>query len=389
MRYYMFEPSLQLLLEAEKLGRVTAHRQNGLVGFKYSMNTIYTGDWDDVTLNARGIVFNEKTGEIVARPFKKFFNYQEFYTAEGLKSELYLKVPQEFKPNLEGPFRCMEKVDGSLGIVFLNPFTHKWQVKTGGSFDSDQAVWAQEWFDKNINTNLLIEGFTYCFEIVSKEDIHPIRYDYEGMVLLGAISNSTGEEVPLSQIQNIAQRLNVRMVELYEFEKFLDAVEWAKKLPKTQEGLVITFDNGFKTKAKSDDWCQLAKMFEGMTKWNIWVCYDIEKDFFHAHVDKHNSYKPIDDEVLFIPEELPEIREYAEWIRTEITNRTDDYVQVAQQIMDAKPNRKDQFQMAVDTMEQNEVPIIMCAIDYLLGKKSIKGVKISVHKMIQPQNEEV
>lgn len=385
----MFEPSLQLLLEAEKLGRVTAHRQNGLVGFKYSMNTIYTGDWDDVTLNARGIVFNEKTGEIVARPFKKFFNYQEFWDLDGNPSPLYERLPDEFLPNLCGKFRCMEKVDGSLGIVFLNPFTTKWQVKTGGSFDSDQAVWAQNWFDKNINTDLLIEGFTYCFEIVSKEDIHPIRYDYEGMVLLGAISNSTGEEVPLSQIKNIAQRLNVRMVELYEFEKFNDAVEWAKKLPKTQEGLVITFDNGFKTKAKSDDWCQLAKMFEGMTKWNIWVCYDIEKDFFHAHVDKHNSYKPIDDEVLFIPEELPEIREYAEWIRTEITNRTNDYVQVAQQIMDAKPNRKDQFQMAVDTMEQNEVPIIMVAIDYLLGKKSIKGVKIAVHKMIQPQNEEV
>jgi len=31
----------------------------------------------------------------------------------------------------------------------------------------------------------------------------------------------------------------------------------------------------------------------------------------------------------------------------------------------------------------------MVAIDYLLGKKSIKGVKIAVHKMIQPQNEEV
>ena len=203
----MFEPSLQLLLEAEKLGRVNAHRQNGLVGFKYSMNTIYTGDWDDVTLNARGIVFNEKTGEIVARPFKKFFNYQEFYDGEGNQSELYLKVPQEFKPNLEGPFRCMEKVDGSLGIVFKNPFTKKWQVKTGGSFDSEQSNWAQSWFDQHIDINLLVEGFTYCFEIIYNEDVHPIHYDFEGMVLLGALSNETGFEVPLAQIQNIAKRL--------------------------------------------------------------------------------------------------------------------------------------------------------------------------------------
>lgn len=385
----MFEPSLQLLLEAEKLGRVTAHRQNGLVGFKYSMNTIYAGDWDDVTLNARGIVFNEKTGEIVARPFKKFFNYQEFYTGEGLKSELYLKVPQEFKPNLEGPFRCMEKVDGSLGIVFKNPFTKKWQVKTGGSFDSEQSNWAQSWFDQHIDINLLVEGFTYCFEIIYNEDVHPIHYDFEGMVLLGALSNETGFEVPLAQIQNIARRLKVRMVKLYEFEKFLDAVSWAKKLPKTQEGLVITFDNGFKTKAKSDDWCQLAQMFEGMTKWNIWVCYDIKKDFFHAHVDKHNSYKPIDDEVLFIPEELPNIREYAENLRHEIAEKTDDYIQVAQQIMDAKSTRKEQYQMAVDTMEMSEVPIIMLALDHLAGKKTVDSVRMCVHKFLQPQNEEV
>lgn len=392
------ELNLDKFYEYVKQGKLSCCEKqfgnNTLVSFKYTNETIYNQLWDEITLNARGITFEKETGKIVSFPFKKFFNFQELYNPiTGEQTDLYKKVKKyQGYDNLDYSFdkqhfRCLEKIDGSCGQVFF--YKNKWIVKTLGSFDSDQAVWAQKWFDKNINTILLIEGFTYCFEIVSKEDIHPIRYDFEGMVLLGAISNSTGEEVPLSQIQNIAERLNVRMVELYEFEKFLDAVEWAKKLPKTQEGLVITFDNGFKTKAKSDDWCQLAKMFEGMTKWNIWVCYDIEKDFFHAHVDKHNSYKPIDDEVLFIPEELPEIREYAEWIRTEITNRTNDYVQVAQQIMDAKPNRKDQFQMAVDTMEQNEVPIIMVAIDYLLGKKSIKGVKIAVHKMIQPQNEEV
>lgn len=385
----MYEPNLSDLLQAEKEGRVTAHRQNGLVGFKYSMNTIYTGDWDEVTLNARGIVFNEKTGEIVARPFQKFFNYQEFYDGEGNYSALWEHVPLAWKPNLSGKFRCMEKVDGSLGIVFFNPFTNKWQVKTGGSFDSEQSNWAQGWFDKNINTDLLIEGFTYCFEIIYDGDVHPIHYDFEGMVLLGALSNDTGLEVPLSQIQNIAQRLNVRMVKLYEFEKFLDAVAWAKKLPKTQEGLVITFDNGFKTKAKSDDWCQLAQMFEGMTKWNIWVCYDIKKDFFHAHVDKHNSYKPIDDEVLFIPEELPNIREYAENLRHEIAEKTDDYIQVAQQIMDMKSTRKEQYQLAVDTMEMREVPIIMLALDYLAGKRTVDSVRICVHKFLQPQNEEV
>ena len=56
--------SLQEFLKDEKLSRGSAHRQNGLIGFKYTNETIYTQDWDIVTLNARGIAFNEKTGEV-------------------------------------------------------------------------------------------------------------------------------------------------------------------------------------------------------------------------------------------------------------------------------------------------------------------------------------
>ena len=366
---------------------------NTLVSFKYTNETIYKQLWNEITLNARGITFEKETGNVVSFPFKKFFNFQELYNPIiGEQTELYKKVKKyQGYDNLDYPidkqkFRCLEKLDGSCAQVFF--YNKKWIVKTLGSFDSDQARWAQKWFDKNINTLYLIQNRTYLFEIVSNEDIHPIRYDFEGMVLLGVISNNTGEEYSLETIQETATMLNVRMAKVYDFDNFNEAVSWAKKLPKTQEGLVITFDNGFKTKAKSDDWCQLAKMFEGMTKWNIWVCYDIEKDFFHAHVDKHNSYKPTDDEVLFIPEELPDIREYAENLRHEIAERTDDYIQVAQQIMDMKSTRKEQYQLAVDTMEKNEVPIIMIALDYLAGKKTVDSVRMCVHKFLQPQNEE-
>ena len=79
MEYKMSRlPTLQEFLEAEKKGRISSHRQGHLIGFKYTNETIYAQDWDEVTLNARGIAFNELTGEVVARPFKKFFNYKNF-----------------------------------------------------------------------------------------------------------------------------------------------------------------------------------------------------------------------------------------------------------------------------------------------------------------------
>ena len=379
-------PSLQEFLKAEKKGRISAHRQGHLVGFKYTNETIYAQDWDEVTLNARGIAFNELTGEVVARPFKKFFNYQEFFDGEGNHSSLYNKLPPEWLPNITGSARYMEKVDGSLGIVFYNPFDKKWQVKTGGSFDSEQAIWAQKWFDKNINTLYLIQTRTYLFEIVSNEDIHPIHYDYEGMVLLSVISNNTGKEYSLDEIKQTAELLKCRMAEIYDFTDFNKAVEWAKKLPKTQEGLVITFDNGFKCKAKSDDWCQLAKMFEGMTKWNIWVAYDCEKDMFHAHVDKHNGYKPIDDEILFIPEELGEMRDYATYIQDTVKYMTDVLIKKAKEISTQYTQRKDQY-MFVNKAMPHYTAAIMKALDYLGGKAPLTQVKQLVHKTLQPAPE--
>lgn len=380
-------PTLQEFLKAEKLGRVSAHRQNGLIGFKYTNETIYAQDWDIVTLNARGIVFNEKTGEVYARPFKKFFNYQEFFNGEGKHSALYEILPAEWKPNITGHARYMEKVDGSLGIVFYNWLTEKWQVKTGGSFDSEQAIWAQKWFDKNISTLYLIQNRTYLFEIIYNEDIHPIHYDFEGMVLLSVISNVTGEEYPLSVIKETAELLKCRMVEIYDFSDFNEAVAWAKKLPKTKEGLVITFDNGFKCKAKSDDWCQLAKMFEGMTKWNIWVCYDVERDFFHAHVDKHNGYKPIDDEVLFIPEELVDIRKYAETVRSEVERLTEYSIELAKKAQQMTCERRLQYEW-VNTNHPTLMPAIMKSLDYLNGKIQYVRIRQVCHKLIKPKADE-
>ena len=193
--------------------------------------------------------------------------------------------------------------------------------------------------------------------------------------------------MPLSEIvEELDMNADLRMVKIYDFSSFNEAVEWAKKQPKTVEGLVITFDNGFKTKAKSDDWCQLAKLFEGMNKWNIWICYDIEKDFFHAHVDKHNSYKPVDDEVLFIPEELPEIREYAEYLRKTLEINTNEVLYIASKVKSLHSERKKQFEY-VHTNYSEKWPSVMKALDYLEGKCNIKQVKQTVYKQLEPEPE--
>ena len=52
------------------------HPTLDLTIWNYSPKVQYERLWDDITIQSRGLVTNSK-GEIVARPFKKFFNYEE------------------------------------------------------------------------------------------------------------------------------------------------------------------------------------------------------------------------------------------------------------------------------------------------------------------------
>jgi len=309
-------PSMNEFIAAADEGRIAMHEmewaQKILLGFKYTTNTVYSEDWDNVSLHARGIVFDYTTGEVLARPFDKFFNLGEMIDVET--GELkpiagYVKQHLGFD-NLSGDykhqkFRVMDKLDGSLGIAFWTGTD--WYVKTAGSFESDQAKWANEWFDTIVDPSVLDKSKTYLYEIIYDEDKHPIEYDFEGLVLLGIVDTNTGIEEPLSEILRVAKELNVRHAEVLEFTDFDEVVKYAKELPKTKEGVVITFENGFKLKVKGDEFLALQKIFHFLTKDVIY------ENLLWKYTDyscglKYN-YK--EGFIENIPEEMVDMKEYA------------------------------------------------------------------------------
>jgi hypothetical protein len=107
---------------------------------------------------------------------------------------------------------------------------------------------------------------------------------------------------------------------------------------------------------------------------------------FHAHVDKHNGYKPIDDEILFIPEELGEMRDYATYIQDTVKYMTDVLIKKAKEISTQYTQRKDQY-MFVNKAMPHYTAAIMKALDYLGGKAPLTQVKQLVHKTLQPAPE--
>lgn len=293
---------LKTCLEYVKEGWLTMHRSvdGSLVGFKYSLSTTFEKHWDDVTMQCRGIVFDNNTGKIVAHPFDKFFNYQEVFCQQGL-AEIgkILMTTQNFKPKMTSKFRVMEKVDGSLGIVFYHD--GRWIVKTGGSFISSQAFWAQHWLNENVDLSKMDKSCTYCFEIVYNADPHVVKYDYEGLVLLG-VFDKDHNEYTLEQMRSEAEKLGLRFTQIYEFNSFEECAEFAKNLSGNYEGFVVTFDNGFKVKLKGDEYLELFHQLSCITVKEIRDHFNPEQ----GEID-HEYYASI-------PEELTDLRDYAQKI---------------------------------------------------------------------------
>ena len=380
-------------------GRISMHElkinNKTLLGFKYTTNTVYSEDWDNVSLHARGIVFDYATGEVLARPFDKFFNLGEMINVET--GELkpiagYVKQHLGFD-NLSGDykhqkFRVMDKLDGSLGIAFWTGTD--WYVKTAGSFESDQAKWANEWFDMIIDPSVLDKSKTYLFEIIYDEDKHPIEYDFEGLVLLGIIDTQTGIEEPLSEILRVAKELNIRHAEVLEFTDFDEVVKYAKNLPKTKEGVVITFENGFKLKVKGDEFLALQKIFHFLTKDVVY------ENFLWNSVDA-NPETSVKDNLIYvfkegfivnIPEEMEDMKKYA----LDLYENFLYYCSVvellgkgARAMADNGRERRYVYESVVQSLTEMELKCLVDAVmKYFTAGQLNEKVRNSIYKQLKP-----
>ena len=231
-----------------------------LLIYNYSRITQFSGIWDDITLNCRGLVLDLE-GNVIAKPFPKFFNYEE-HTAEGSKLPL---IPNE-------NFEVYEKMDGSLGIFFY--YGGEWHMATRGSFTSEQAIKGMEMM-KKYNFEKLHTDYTYLFEIIYNENRIVCNYDFEDIVLLGIINTKTGNEVNLYndsediRIKNIISNIGFRIVTLYKTW----GEDWEtlkKEISKDNEGYVIRFSGGMRMKIKGDEYVRLHRILTNFSTKDIW-----------------------------------------------------------------------------------------------------------------------
>ncbi|MCY7362139.1 MAG: hypothetical protein LH629_08765 [Ignavibacteria bacterium] len=232
------------------------HPQLDLWIYNYTAKVQYeVGMWNDITLNCRGLILDEQYN-IVARPFKKFFNYEE----------------NHHTPTKD--FKVYEKLDGSLLIAFY--YKGKWEVSTRGSFESEQAIKGRE-FLQNYNfdlLNIISPNHTWLFEIIFKENTIVINYDYEGLVLLGAISNETGVEL---DIHTLELENSFKLCRIYN--GLIDLSKIKQLIKDNEEGFIIKFSNNERCKIKGDEYCRLHRILTGVSNVAVWEYLSQGKDF--------------------------------------------------------------------------------------------------------------
>lgn len=233
----------------QKYLSVQKHEQADLLIWNYTQFCQFDRKWTEETMMARGLI-TDLEGNIVARPFKKFFNYEEYGTS----------IPESLPVE---QFYIQEKYDGSLGILYW--IGDKPYLATRGSFVSDQAIKGTEmlqgfsqYFDE-LNRN-----YTYLFEIIYPEN--RIVVDYGGkelLPLLAVIDTETGKDLDI-----------YAECSGFPFAGYIDGITDLKTIKAQQkdnkEGFVIRFVSGLRVKLKFEEYVRLHRLVTGVNARSIW-----------------------------------------------------------------------------------------------------------------------
>jgi len=253
------------LLDVELLGShvearlvsETAHPTEPLVIYNYTQTCQYTGRWDDVTKRCRGLIVNSETQEVVARPFSKFFNLGEHHGGTPAAGPL----------NLQPPLRVYDKMDGSLGIAYRLPSTGALAWATRGSFFSEQAAWATEYWNERYDMCELDENFTWLAEIIYPQNRIVVDYgNYASLVLLSIIDTETGLH---HETLELKAQWPVDHVDFFGEATDPETVDPNDRTG--AEGYVILSGDGVtRVKVKADEYVRLHRLVTGVSSRTIW-----------------------------------------------------------------------------------------------------------------------
>ena len=227
------------------------HPSADLIIYNYTARCQYEkGLWSPVTAQCRGLIA-DGVGNIVARPFRKFFNYG-----------------QGEAPTLDPttPVTVTDKLDGSLGVLYEGPVGLS--VATRGAFESPQAIHATALLQERYADFEPPSGWTVCVEIIFPANRIVVDYgDQNDLVLLGAVSIADGHSI--GPAHPLLAHWRGPRATVFPCNTLADALTLAPR--RNVEGVVIHFlDSDERVKIKQEDYVALHRIVTGLNERTVW-----------------------------------------------------------------------------------------------------------------------
>lgn len=222
--------------------RAQRHPDWPLTILNYAPQVQYGKLWDPATMTCRGLIVDDDW-QVVARPFRKFFNWGEWdeakqYSHLGLSHLIH------------------EKLDGSLGILYQ--WDGEWSIATRGSFQSEQALQAQQMLG-DYDLSGIPRGVTPLVEIIYPENRIVVDYGQRReLVFLDAL-DARGRSCAVEWEGSLA-----KPYAHFEFEQMM------ANPPSNHEGFVAVYADGERVKHKFEEYVRLHRILTGTNAVRVW-----------------------------------------------------------------------------------------------------------------------
>lgn len=348
--------------------RVQSHPTKPLYIHNYTEEVQFSKRWNKITMACRGLILDNEYN-IVARPWKKFFNFGE----------------RDLEIDFNAPVEVTDKMDGSLGILYHDG--DNWAIATRGSFASEQAIHATRVLhekyldvlfaiDDNDTYRERLMNITFLFEIIYPDNRIVVNYGLmDDLALLGAVENKLGYCMGPNTAAATLGWTGPR-AETFSYATFGEAISAVDREGK--EGIVIRSGSKM-VKLKQADYVELHRIVTNLSPKTIWqqmgdgktiadICSQIP-DEFHVYVENigRDLLKQA-SEIAFVAR-----AEFANILMDIAPEGVDRFKPLSEQV-----SRRDFASRAVKSEHKNYLFL-------LLDSKSIDGV---VWHSIKPRGDE-
>ena len=228
----------------------------------------------------RGIIFDSKTGDVIRRPFHKFFNVNE------------REETQDHVVDLSRPHTILEKLDGSMIAPFIVNGEMIWGTKMGATDVAkpvEEFVW-QNYAYETFAEDMISQGLTPIFEWCSRKQRIVLDYKEDQLILVAMRDMVKGNYIPYDSMCQAARVYRIPFVRAFEPQTDMKYLLEYVRDQEDLEGYVVRFDDGHMLKLKCQWYLQIHKAKEAILQDR-----NIVELILENHLDDVKAHLPAED----------------------------------------------------------------------------------------------